>query len=232
MKRIFLYNNANGLGNIYHYSDTTNGDIYQFYTEKEYESYEWQIGTEASTRKGNLVQVNFGSDPNKIQVIPITFKGKNICNCPDSFDILESQIVVMPRDSSIIEPAKYRGYNTDEPNNIFEIELMRDLSRLHPSNRSFVFNLLGFPQTCFATRADCEKNNSCGEVISGYNMAIDVKRPVYFSCLKSTTPYILCSDYFLHVKGNQIIIDWVEETSVNGVVKNQRIRKFIGTKNI
>ncbi|MDQ3073333.1 MAG: G8 domain-containing protein, partial [Bacteroidota bacterium] len=81
---------------------------------REYDSYEWQIGTEQQPRTGKSPRVSFGPLP---EPITITFTGRRepMPECfpdDDGIDVISKQLAVVPQKKAPIF-GKYQGYDPE-----------------------------------------------------------------------------------------------------------------------
>jgi hypothetical protein len=107
------------------------GNSTNFYSEdisfvapQGYVSYSWKIGTDERTFEENSVTLSFDKPYGKIDVTLITKSVADPCFPQnDLLDTLTKSVYILPLVGKFPFEGTFRGYNTDEPNHIFEVSL-------------------------------------------------------------------------------------------------------------
>ncbi len=117
-------------------------------TQKDIEEYQWKIGSDTTIRKGKEVCISFGQPYGEIQITLIVKKTPDQICFPhdDGADTLRKAIdVVSIQDLPIW--GIYKGYNEDQPDHIFEVEIKLD-TVFNGGSSFLIENMYNFPEGC------------------------------------------------------------------------------------
>ena len=137
-------------------SDTFNGSTIHFSIPDGglgNQSYEWQIGSEAETRKGEAFEVDFSDylrDNGWETWIPITLNIRTPLNeClsdpNDTLVTVTRELFFTETNTPSVPTGKYKGYFTNEPDNEVTIEFLSVDKWLHKGIDFPVFLTVGLP---------------------------------------------------------------------------------------